>query len=300
MADLTNVQIIADSVGVLPEARITTIQYRAPRILLAEINTHGVLAKSASSSRAIPVEKRITMVESDPWMPAQFTKNQRGMQADTVLDAEASEKAKAIWLEAVADAVRHAKALSAIGLHKQHANRVLETYAYADGIITATEWENFEKLRFSKQAQPEFEVLAGMIKHAMKNSVPVQREHHLPYALDLPVETPDQLREAYGVSAARCARVSFLSNETGKLSTVEEDLKLNWRLLNEGHMSPFDHPARCDHVEKRLGGRLFWKAPTLHKRYWGWIARRTALELEGGIQSRRDSFGPVRPDRVSD
>jgi thymidylate synthase ThyX len=299
MADLTDVQVIADSVGALPEARIITIQYKAPRFLLAEINTHGVLAKSAASSRAIPVAKRIQMVEENPYVPLQMLKNQKGMQSHTPLDEKAADEAREIWLEAVGAAIEAAKKLEQLGLHKQHANRVLETYSYADGILTATEWDNFYKLRFSKEAQPEFEVLAGKIHAAIKQSVPRQRQHHLPYATDLPVDNIERLREAYMVSAARCARISYKSLESGKSSTLAEDIRLCCRLLDQGHMSPFDHPAMADHVEKRLSGRLFWKTPSLHKRYWGWVARRTIVEAEAGMITRRDSFAPLREDKES-
>ena len=45
------------------------------------------------------------------------------------------------------------------------------------------------------------------------------------------------------ISTARCARVSYLNYE-GK-DDYEADIKLYDRLLSSGHMSPFEHVAKC-------------------------------------------------------
>lgn len=48
--------VIADSVS--PAGiRLTTVQYRAPRCILAEINTHRAFTRNARSSRAVPTAK---------------------------------------------------------------------------------------------------------------------------------------------------------------------------------------------------------------------------------------------------
>lgn len=283
-------EIIADTIG-YHGARITTFQVYAPRFLLAEINTHGVLAKSAASSRAIPVEKRIGMVRHDPYIPKAWGKNQRGMQAEATLETVAADWAETYWRNACHQATFYAQKLADVGLHKQYANRVLEPFAHYLGVLTATEWDNFFHLRNSPHAQPEFEELAGMMEDLLENSTPLDRHFHLPYATDLAIEGRLDINQLYKVSAARCARVSYNTFD-GNVSTVEADLKLCDDLLAQGHMSPFDHAAFRDHVEV-VGNARMWSQPEAHGRFWGWIPHRWVVEESLGITSRRNSFGAI-------
>ena len=164
------VEVLADSIA--DRKRLTTLCVEMPRFILAEFNTHRVFSRNSASSRAIPVEKRIAMLLSDPFIPEAFQANQRGMQGGEVLDAIAQERAKQIWLEATASAVKHAKALAAAGVHKQWANRIIEPYAWHKVIVSATEWKNFLRLRKHKAAQPEIRVVADMIEEALAGSKP--------------------------------------------------------------------------------------------------------------------------------
>lgn len=43
-----------------------------PRIILAEVNTHRMLSKNTSSSRAIPFEKMVESVKNDPFIPYRY------------------------------------------------------------------------------------------------------------------------------------------------------------------------------------------------------------------------------------
>lgn len=283
----TTAKIIADTVNPFNKAaRITTFEVYAPRFLLAEVNTHGVLAKSAASSRAIPVKKRIEMVRDHGFVPKAFGKNKAGMQAaETLTDGEAA-RAEMLWRGATLDAVKWAESLEGTGVHKQHANRILEPFAYYHGVITATEWENFFKLRLHPDAQPEFQELAALMNEAMNASTPVKQAYHLPY-VDLKDVTPDTLDRCFKISAARCARVSYKTFD-GKLSTFEEDEALCKKLVESGHMSPFDHPASADAVVKEDGPFYSWRSPEMHRRFWGWVSERAIMEDNAGIKSRRD------------
>ncbi len=91
-------QVIADSMSV-EGVRLTTIEVTFPRIVLAEFNTHRVFARNSASSRAIPVEKRIAMVESDPYIPEEFGSNQKGTQSGAPLEGDLAEKARCVWIE---------------------------------------------------------------------------------------------------------------------------------------------------------------------------------------------------------
>ena len=60
--------IVADSLTPYGD-RITTMLVTFPRIILAEVNTHRMLSKNTSSSRAIPFKKMVEAVQSDPFIP---------------------------------------------------------------------------------------------------------------------------------------------------------------------------------------------------------------------------------------
>ena len=61
-------KIIADSIN--PQGdRITTFLLTYPRFIHSELLTHRVFSRNSASSRAIPFEKMVKMVEEDPFIP---------------------------------------------------------------------------------------------------------------------------------------------------------------------------------------------------------------------------------------
>lgn len=293
----TTAKIIADSVHPqVPSARITTFETYAPRYLLAEINTHRVLARSAASSRAIPVSKRIEMVDTDPYVPPAFGKNQPGMVSSEDLNARDNEAADTIWRIAAGYAIRCAEALNKLSVHKQQANRLLEPFAYVHGVITATELDNFWNLRLASNADPAFVELATKMKEAYDVSVPVARNNHLPYTDDLDMDafSLEQLRQ---VSASRCARISYTYHD-GKPFDLYRDIARCEQLVSDKHMSPFDHVATADTVEwwkesSRTKG--YWETPEAHRQFWGWIPYRVEIERRTRYVGRRSSFRGFSP-----
>lgn len=248
-------KIIADSIG--PSHRITTIAATFPRFVLAEFNTHRMLSRNAASSRAIPTGRQIEKAITHPYVPEQWGSNQRGMQAGG--EIEDTLRAAAIWREARDAAVRASAELFSLGVHKQLANRLLEPFLWTTVLVTATDWSNFFHLRTSNDAQPEFKSIALLMQNALADSEPRRMEAgewHLPY-----VDENERLAlsqfSAAGISAARCARVSYLTHE-GTRDTAK-DVALCDKLLRDGHMSPFEHPAMCLHVPARWGNFIGWK-----------------------------------------
>lgn len=241
-------QVIADSV--MGGTRIASVQVKYPRFILPQLNTHRVFSRSTASSRAVPTAKLIEMVRNEPVVPVHWGQNQAGMVAKTQIDKARADFAKAEWMKAANTAADTAQLLADIGVHKQVVNRILEPFMWAETIITATEWDNFFKLRIADDAQPEIQALAKAIKKAMDESVPIERIFHLPYLRE--DELDDNGFRTYEqkakISAARCARVSYL-NHNKQMPSVEEDLKLAERLIEAGHMSPFDHQALFNNVE---------------------------------------------------
>lgn len=270
-------KIIADSVSESGK-RITTLQVKFHRFVLPEFNTHRVFSRNFSSSRAIPTKKLLEQVRNDPAMPVHWGKNQPGMQAKEELDAEERFRADAKWRYAAVVAANHAEEMAAIGTHKQIVNRIIEPYIWANGIVTSTEWDNWDALRRHEDAQPEIHELACRIHEAREASTPrllKAGEWHLPYITDEERESPFYKIEAniqsnmlVKISAARCCRVSYLKHD-GTKADVNEDLFLFQRLAGAEplHASPLEHQATpSSYNERHLWGNLFgW---TQYRKVW--------------------------------
>jgi len=253
-------KMLTDSVNVYGH-RARTFRLRYPKFIHSEFMTHRVLSRNASSSRAVPTAKLLEEVRSDALRagPVWWGKNQPGMQAAEELDdsdrryvgyfgevISSRARAEEFWRSAAMDAVKWAQALNEFSVHKQIVNRVLEPYSHINVVATGTDWENFFGLRLHKDAQPEMRALAEAMWRAQGDSTPTllrRGEWHLPFIDDetqdevvrLICSTTDSVMDIYQtlikVSVARCGRVSYTSFETGKRSTVEEDLAMYARRL---------------------------------------------------------------------
>lgn len=259
-------KILKDSVTA-DGARLTTFEVTIPRIVLAEFNTHRMLSRNSASSRAIPVEKRIAAVESDPFVPEAFGRNQKGMQAAEELADQDAADARAAWMFAATDACRHARRLAGIGVHKQLANRLLEPFLWHTVIASATEWDNFFALRDNAAAQPEIAKPVRLMRAALAESEPSRLrfgQWHTPFvdfdeAASL-AAAGFSADEILLVSVGRCARVSYLTHDGIRDPRADVDLAL--RLRSSGHMSPFEHVAQAyalDLAHEFVGNFRGWK-----------------------------------------
>jgi len=231
-------QIIADSKSIRGE-RITTFLLTFPRIILSEFNTHRMFSRNSASSRAIPFKKMVESVETNPFIPIAWQKDHKGMQGTEYLTGEGEiEYAKYLWLTALKDAVQNAQCLhseSAKVITKQICNRLLEPFMWHTVICTATDYENFFKLRDHEAAEIHIQELARRMKEAMSNSTPKilkVGEWHIPFGDDPQVAT------------AKCARVSYTTVGSTSSNSHTADIELYNRLLESGHMSPFEHCAQ--------------------------------------------------------
>lgn len=234
-------KIIADSINKSGN-RLTTFQLRYPRFIHSELMTHRVFSRNAMSSRAVPVAKMVQQVRENPAKPVHWGQNKPGMQADSEVPQASAEH---LWGEAAKAAADIADKMEKLGLHKQVSNRILEPFQWMNTIVTATEWDNFYALRAHPDAQPEFQKLAVMMLEAQAVSIPKLLEAgqwHLPYVTD---EERNTIAENFcEVSAARCARVSYLTHD-GQVPSVKADLALFQRLAGGKplHASPLEHQA---------------------------------------------------------
>jgi hypothetical protein len=212
--------------------------------------THRLFSRNSASSRAIPTKKLMRQIRREPACPVWWGKNQSGMQAREELSGFRLWLVQRGWLAARWGALAAARVLSALGFHKQIANRLLEPWMFITVIVTATEFDNWFKLRCHPDAQPEI----GWVAKEMKR----QYEEHKPEFLHygqwhMPLILPEEYKEAFDkgepypdfqkVSAGRCARVSYLTHD-GKRDMAEDE-KLADKLMVSGHWSPFEHVAQA-------------------------------------------------------
>lgn len=153
------------------------------------------------------------------------------------------------------------------GLTKQMCNRLLEPWMWTTVLVTATEWENFFALRMHEAAEIHIQKVAGLMLECLNNSIPKELQPgqwHVPYgdnirgqefsdyvssivpedvvAIDIDVLEDIERK----IATARCAQVSYtVAGEEGKPMDFAKLVALHDRLLAQGHMSPFEHIARC-------------------------------------------------------
>lgn len=124
-------KILLDSVS-LEGNRLTTFQITYPRFVHSELMTHRMFSRNSASSRAIPISKMIEQVRTNPVLPVEWGKNQKGMQALAALNEFDAHSAEKIWLDARDLAVQFAERLDFTKVHKQITNRLLEPWMWIE------------------------------------------------------------------------------------------------------------------------------------------------------------------------
>ena len=270
-------EIITDSLNSCGN-RLTTFIVTFPRIVLAELNAHRAFSRNSASSRAIPFEKMLNMVKEDPFIPIGFQKDHKGMQGVEYFEGEEHLQCVQDWLNARDSAIESATSFTH-PVTKQLKNRLLEPFMWHTAIVTATEFENFFRLRAHPDAEIHIGELASKMLEAYNNSKPDQLkegEWHIPFRNNINLKTlsdvaiklgyseievgddykfmeiiaPDLIRK---ISIARCARISYVNYE-GK-DDYEADIKLCDRLFGSvpRHLSPTEHVAMAIDTEVLYG-----------------------------------------------
>lgn len=254
--------VIADSIH--KRKRLVTIEVTLPRCVVAQFNTSRSLARNSASSRAIPSERLISAIASDPFIP-EWTATNKGMVAAGPLDPVNAAMATEEWLSARDAAICSAGRLVDLGVAKQDANRLLEPFMFTTIVATGMDraWEWFFKLRDHGDADPKIGKAAAMMHEAYDNSGPEELEEgewHLPYigdkdrrnvaALDgfvmpqrgmVPGDYDWRDILLAHMSAARCARISYLRQHEDR--SVEDEVSRACELVKSGHWSPTEHQA---------------------------------------------------------
>ena len=269
------------------------------------------------------------MILKDPVVPLTFGAEQRGMQQGGLIPPQYADLAKSLWLAGrdvmveIADMFHNigdtyqrlcdgdlqlASTLLSLGvnmeeidprlstdpelrIHKSLANRLTEPWMWITVVMTATEWNNFFRLRCHPAAEQHFFKVACMIRDAIKASTPQilqPGEWHLPYVrveefADIDKHWADNYVHhgftatelAKRVSTARCARVSYLTQD-GKRD-FDADLKLYERLLH-----PMDHPEDTAFHASPFGHVAMPSADPEHRSgpFIGWVQHRKEFKNE--------------------
>jgi hypothetical protein len=267
--------VVADSVN--PQgARLTTFELVAPKQLVAQFNTHGMIRRDSASSRAVPTLRILEQVRSDPYRPSPWTYRQRGMQPAgpmTPGDAAAMDRIEADLRRAVIEAVAEMERIRAA---KEDINRYLEPWMWTTIVATATEWDNYLALRDHGDAQAAHARLARAMREALDASTPVRRgtatgdplnrsAWHLPYVTEEERYGLPDWRHLPLISAARCAGVSYFRQ--GATKTLAEEVERALDLVRARHWSPTEMPALAVPGAAWHGPYRGWKP--LRKHYGG-------------------------------
>lgn len=285
----TEVTVLADSVSPAG-VRLTTLLCIYPRFIHSEMLRHRMFSHSVASSRAIPTERNIEQVRTEPFIPSTFNRRVKGMGVGAEFDVVERDEAERLWRIAAMGMADVAYKLNKLGLDKSRANRLLEPFLYVADIITATEWDNFFALRDHPAAQPEFQELAGKMRIAMETSTEIQ---NLDFgAWHLPLVSAKEMWDGAGdgpvdwdkwkkVSASRCAAISYHKHAADE--DQEASLARFARLADATppHLSPLEHVARPLEHSDRAWLRADQISSTFVGNLKGWLQFRKEYENEG-------------------
>ncbi len=265
---------------------LRTITARYPRIVHAEVMTHRDRERNAASSRAIPWPVMSEQIQNHPFVPLSWGLEKSGMQVGEQVPEPLAALADKLWLEGRDFMVDLADKIANIGrtyneeyrltsgprpeydgikIHKSLPNRLTEPWMWITVVMSATEWNNFYRLRCHGDAEQHFRKIAEMIRTLNGESKPKELptgEWHLPFihpedwvdAQELVSNREEQVTLIKNVSVARNARVSYLTHE-GKRS-LSKDVELFDRLIGGsgfGHYSPHGHVASAADTLVRSG-----------------------------------------------
>lgn len=263
-------KVILDSMAPCGK-RLTTIEARYPRFIHSEVLTHRDRARNSASSRAIPWPKMMAAITESPVVPIRWGSEQKGMQ--TGGEIEDTKGAESIWLAARDQMVAAAQALASLGVHKSLCNRLTEPWMWITIVMTATEWNNFFRLRCHSDAEIHMQEIAGRIRTAMAESRPIYlragdwhrpylrpEDHHWANTLNNCQTVTYGSHELNKVSTARCARISYLTHDG--VRNPDKDLELFERLSTGsgfGHWSPMEHVNEALATQERSGPFIGWK-----------------------------------------
>lgn len=267
-----------------------------PRPIHSELMTHRTFSRNAASSRAIPTPKQLEMVRKNPAKPAEWGKNQRGMQSKETLPSDTKVKVPAYtggvvdangdliesetdelsvelaWEEAAQTIADFAKGFYEAGIHKQMTNRLIEPFVWMRTIVTTTEIDNWFWLRTDGDADPSIKYLADLMWQAYEKSEPHvmgDNDIHAPFYNQYGVWQPTKTDlfgvklDENGFTASQALTIS--SSCCAQISFRKEDdsfakaQNIYSKLIESEpvHASPFEHQAWVTPYSKGIGLKTY-------------------------------------------
>jgi glutaredoxin-related protein len=160
-------------------------------------------------------------------------------------DENVAVDAEVLWLDALDNTIKTVLSLQEVGIHKQDTNRLLEPYSYVDLVLSGTNWKNLFDLRCAPDAQPAFRAIALKMQLLLELEPPEilsPGDWHIPF--DGFYSKMHTVEEKIKIAIARIARVSYATHGKEGVS-YESDFALADSLLQNGHLSPLEHVAKC-------------------------------------------------------
>lgn len=247
-------EVLADSMS-LDGVRLTSVAVTYPHAVHKDMLRHRTQSRVVESFRARPTHLLIEALErGDVFRPDGFAKRVAGMSQGDILEAKEQAAANLIWDNHIEVSLAFARQMLNLDIAKQQVNFMLQDLCPLVEIITATDWDNYRALRTELKedgtpvARPEVYRAARAVIDAIDASMPEHLElgeWHLPL---VPSDEKDALINHGGethaalVSAGRCARISY--DKHRQAEEWENSVLRSERLVESGHMSPFEQTAR--------------------------------------------------------
>ena len=285
MKNLIKAEIITHSKRLNTNEELITYKLIYPRIIHSELMTYSMMSVNSASSRAIPVNKLIEVIEKTPFYPISYQKKHSGMQGTDYFTTEEDIKTcHSLWEESMQESIRVAKKMLEFGISKQIINRTLESYQYHCCLMTGTResfehlfnqrcpvypggcksWKELcdldsnyimetpliERLKVNKgQAEIHFMDLAEKMYNALNESTPDELSiggYHIPFYKDI-ISSEGELGidNLIAMSVALTARVSYTSISDDNKLTLERATNIYNHCLENGHWSVFEHIGQC-------------------------------------------------------
>ena len=241
------------------DERVLTFQVEVPKFLLSQINTHRMLVKNFESSRSRPTKQ---LIEQPPYIPQRVGVNRAGMSAGEYLLGDDLLNFQHDWLKLrnmIADEVLNICEKHSV--HKEIANRALESFMMVRGVLTAnlSTWKHIIKLRKDGAAQPEFQELATLIEKHIESSNPTVLKHGDFYLPFVNIDDYDDIETALKVSASVIAQTSFRKSDYSLEKALNIFEKLNL-YGDKPHISVCQHcfvVVDCNEISNELEDKLF-------------------------------------------
>jgi hypothetical protein len=288
--------------------RLISIEIYLPKILDAEFEKHRSINSNSSSDRAMSFTRVSCM---DPFIPSDIRISNVSMRSDSPAPSAVADSFIQTVMELRDYTIDKLHPFHKM-IHKQHLNRYMVAYSMQKKLATATLdwWNYFIKLRAAPDADPAIIKVARCIQQAIQASEPVDPAEKVGHLCYITKEERRTLAYEYPIlalaSAARCARTSYLRDGVNA-PTLEDDLIRANKLIDDIHLTPFDHQATPTTVTQVTNQALSWGDLTelLHDAthidregfVWcnslrGWSQFRTHPLVTRG----RDLYGPAKEE----